>query len=177
MLTNAQAETPERINYVVHRKPQPDFATARQNGEDLPDLQPDLESSARLPPFSTKTVQDTDNEDEEVLFPEKISPDFDVEDTIALYLKEISRIPLLTQAEEVQLAKAIERGKKAAQRLKQSPHLAADEQLNQQIKEGQEARCKLIEANFRLVVSIATRYVGHGVSFMDLIQEGDIGLI
>ncbi|MBZ0289041.1 MAG: RNA polymerase sigma factor RpoD, partial [Anaerolineae bacterium] len=92
----------------------------------------------------------------------------------------ISRITLLTGAEEVDLAKAIERGRKAAIRLAHiqsptSPHTIA--RLRSEIRRGQEARRRLIEANFRLVVSIAKKYIGHGVSFMDLIQEGNIGLI
>ncbi len=103
-----------------------------------------------------------------------------LEDTVALYLKEISRIPLLTGKEEVELAKAIEQGKNAALQLSQNdPNIdfSTETYLKQCIKSGQDARCKLIEANFRLVVSIAKKYVGHGVSFMDLIQEGNIGLI
>lgn len=103
-----------------------------------------------------------------------------VEDSVALYLKEISRIPLLTGDEEVDLAKSIEQGKLAAVRLTKSDgdlDFSTNTQLRGQMKRGQRARCKLIEANFRLVVSIAKKYVGHGVSFMDLIQEGNIGLI
>ncbi len=107
-------------------------------------------------------------------------PDFSVDDSVALYLKEISRIPLLTGPEEVQLAKAIERGKKAGLRLARA---SADvngqvlDRLRGETRRGAEARRRLIEANFRLVVSIAKKYIGHGVSFMDLIQEGNIGLI
>jgi RNA polymerase primary sigma factor len=111
---------------------------------------------------------------------EDVGADFNVEDSVALYLKEISRIPLLTAKEEVKLAKAIEQGKEAALLLAQidgecGPGDRA--RLKKRIQLGQGARCQLIEANFRLVVSIAKKYVGHGVSFMDLIQEGNIGLI
>jgi RNA polymerase primary sigma factor len=103
-----------------------------------------------------------------------------VEDSVALYLKEISRIPLLNAEEEVHLARAIECGKHASLQLAQnSLYLDSREnaRLRKRIQLGQRSRCKLIEANFRLVVSIAKKYVGHGVSFMDLIQEGNIGLI
>jgi RNA polymerase primary sigma factor len=103
-----------------------------------------------------------------------------VDDSIALYLKEISRIPLLSASEEVRLAKAIEQGVNASRQVSKAngqltPNSA--EKLGAKIKQGQLARHKLIEANFRLVVSIAKKYVGHGVPFMDLIQEGNIGLI
>ncbi len=112
--------------------------------------------------------------------PDQVTPDLSVDDTIALYLKEISRISLLSHAEEVQLAKTIEQGKKAAIWLNQpDPSLSGKSAhaLKRDVIAGQAARCKLIESNFRLVVSIAKKYVGHGVSFMDLIQEGNIGLI
>ena len=109
----------------------------------------------------------------------KGAQDFTSEDPIALYLKEISRIPLLSGREEVELAKAIERGIEATTQLTEDAQLTPQSRLHLQdlVAKGQEARCKLIESNFRLVVSIAKKYVGHGVSFMDLIQEGNIGLI
>ena len=131
--------------------------------------------------------QATDNDDkteeaEELLFyaADDTDTDFDVDDSIALYLKEISRIPLLSGEEEVRLAKAIERGKKAMVRLAQVQTQAnglSRDRLRSEVRRGKEARRKLIEANFRLVISIAKKYIGHGVSFMDLIQEGNIGLI
>jgi RNA polymerase primary sigma factor len=106
--------------------------------------------------------------------------DFSVDDSVALYLKEISRIPLLNAKEEVELAKAIERGEHATARLSSNGingNSKIRAHLKTEIRMGTEARRRLIEANFRLVVSIAKKYVGHGVSFMDLIQEGNIGLI
>jgi RNA polymerase primary sigma factor len=125
---------------------------------------------------------DKTEEAEELLFyaADDTDTDFDVDDSIALYLKEISRIPLLSGDEEVRLAKAIERGKKAMVRLAQTQTQAngfSRDRLRSEVRRGKEARRKLIEANFRLVVSIAKKYIGHGVSFMDLIQEGNIGLI
>lgn len=100
-------------------------------------------------------------------------------DPVRMYLKEIGKVPLLTAEQEVSLAKRIEAGEAASARL------ASDEKLNaQQIEElqdieadGLEAKRKLVEANLRLVVSIAKRYVGRGMLFLDLIQEGNLGLI
>ncbi len=101
-----------------------------------------------------------------------------VDDTVSLYLKEISRVPLLTAEQEVDLAQKIEAGVAAQERLTDKNY-ADDERytLEAIVREGERARRHLIEANFRLVVSIAKKYVGRGVSFLDLIQEGNIGLI
>jgi len=104
----------------------------------------------------------------------------DSDDTIGLYLKEIGRVPLLTAEEEVALAKRMERGKLAAERLaKANGQLSPEEreELQRQIEDANAAREHLINANSRLVISIAKRYVGRGVPFLDLIQEGSIGLI
>ncbi len=101
-----------------------------------------------------------------------------IDDTVSLYLKEISRIPLLNAAQEVEYARGMEIGKRAHYRLNKD-HLAPNERtrLEGKVREGEQYRQKLIKANFRLVVSIAKKYIGRGVSFLDLIQEGNIGLI
>jgi len=99
-------------------------------------------------------------------------------DPVQIYLREIGRVPLLTPEEEVELAKLIQKGKMAEQRLKKgnlSPLEKA--RLEAQVREAQMARRKLAQANLRLVVSIAKRYVGRGLSFLDLIQEGNLGLL
>lgn len=102
-----------------------------------------------------------------------------IDDTVSLYLKEISRIPLLRAEQEVEYAKAMETGKRARQQMNRSSGVSATERtrLEAKVREGELARQKLIKANFRLVVSIAKKYIGRGVSFLDLIQEGNIGLI
>lgn len=102
------------------------------------------------------------------------------DDTIGLYLKEMSRVPLLSVEEELDLAKRIERGRMAQRTLERSngntPAKRRSE-LQAQIEDGILAREHLIKANTRLVVSIAKRYIGRGVPFLDLIQEGNLGLM
>jgi RNA polymerase primary sigma factor len=90
-----------------------------------------------------------------------------IEDPVRMYLKEIGRVPLLTMQQERELAMRIEAGEQAAAR-GGDPAVIAD---------GEEAKRRLTEANLRLVVSIAKRYVGRGMLFLDLIQEGNLGLI
>ena len=97
---------------------------------------------------------ETDGEEVEQIdltVPEGVS----IEDPVRMYLKEIGKVPLLSAEEEIELAQAMERGG----------------------EEGEAAKKKLAEANLRLVVSIAQRYVGRGMLFLDLIQEGNLGLI
>jgi len=102
----------------------------------------------------------------------------DADDSISLYLKEIGRIPLLSQQEEVALAHLMEQGNQAQAWLKENHSTPLEkDQLTQWIKAGEMARQHLVEANSRLVVSIAKKYIGRGVSFLDLIQEGNIGLL
>lgn len=102
----------------------------------------------------------------------------EIDDSISLYLKEIGRVPLLSAAEEVDLAKRMERGQLAKERLEQGVEDPVEvEQLLWEVRDGERAQEHLIKANSRLVVSVAKKYVGRGVPFLDLIQEGNIGLI
>jgi RNA polymerase primary sigma factor len=101
-----------------------------------------------------------------------------IDDPIGLYLKEIGRVPLLVAEEEVMLAKLIEAGKLAQEHLANdglNPERRAE--LQDLVWRGQAAREHLIRANSRLVISVAKKYIGRGVPFLDLIQEGNIGLI
>ncbi len=99
-------------------------------------------------------------------------------DTVGLYLREMSRVPLLTIEEEVRLAKAVEAGRGARDTLKNDGSDPLQRQkLEQQIEDALSARAHLIKANTRLVVSIAKKYIGRGVPFLDLIQEGNLGLM
>ncbi|MET9090743.1 RNA polymerase sigma factor [Streptomyces cyaneofuscatus] len=100
-------------------------------------------------------------------------------DLFRQYLREIGRIPLLTAADEVELARRVEAGLFAEERLANTPdldsRLAGD--LDRLVVMGRTAKRRLIEANLRLVVSVAKRYVGRGLTMLDLVQEGNLGLI
>lgn len=100
-------------------------------------------------------------------------------DLFRQYLREIGRIPLLTAAEEVELARSVEAGLFAEEKLRLAPdldsQLALD--LDKLVVAGRMAKRRLIEANLRLVVSVAKRYVGRGLTMLDLVQEGNLGLI
>ncbi len=100
-------------------------------------------------------------------------------DLFRQYLREIGRIPLLTAAEEVELARRVEAGLFAEEKLSNTPdldsRLAGD--LDRLVVMGRVAKRRLIEANLRLVVSVAKRYVGRGLTMLDLVQEGNLGLI
>ncbi len=98
-------------------------------------------------------------------------------DAISLYLNELGRVSLLKAEEEVALAKLVEIGRKAQQRLKETEDAEERGKLQRLVEEGAEARQHFIEANTRLVVNIAKKYRGYSMPFMDLVQAGNIGLI
>ena len=106
------------------------------------------------------------------------SSDAGIDSPLGIYFRDIARIPLLTAEQEVILAKALERGNLAAERLATDPPNEAPELalLEHDLDEGEKARRKLMESNLRLVVSVARRYLGRGLPFSDLIQEGSLGL-
>ena len=132
-------------------------------------------------PSSVDTTTEAELEEEEILGESKTRVDLDdiaPEDTVSLYLKQMGQVPLLSAAEEVELARQIEDGEAARCRLRRGFISREDRQrLADVIAAGEQARTKVVEANTRLVVSVAKKYMGQGVPFLDLIQEGNIGLM
>jgi RNA polymerase primary sigma factor len=123
--------------------------------------------------------EDPFENDEDEKAEEDIYRAIEVDDTIGLYLKEIGKVALLTAEEEVSLAKRMEAGKKAQARLSGGKYASEEKryELESNLDDGILAREHLIRANSRLVISVAKKYIGRGVPFLDLIQEGNIGLI
>jgi RNA polymerase primary sigma factor len=143
---------------------------------------PFVEDDEALPePTDEEIVKTEEKEVVEEAGPEVLVDDLkhiDTDDTIGLYLKEVSRVPLLTAEQEVELAQRIERGRMAREELaKSSVGKTRRLELRKLIEDGWAAREHLITANSRLVISVAKKYMGRGVPFLDLIQEGNIGLI
>src|SRR5512136_1207732 len=144
---------------------------------------PYLEDVPVEEPSEEELVINEEEAEEEIEEPEQAIifddlANIDTDDTIGLYLKEVSRVPLLTAEEEVELAQRIERGRMAREELAKgnvSPRRRSE--LRRLIEDGWSAREHLITANSRLVISVAKKYMGRGVPFLDLIQEGNIGLI
>jgi len=113
-------------------------------------------------------IEDEDNSD---------LADIASNDTVGLYLKEMARVPLLNNEEEVAIACRIEAGREANKKLVKRPDHSKSDEWVLLVQDGMDARDHLIKANTRLVVSIAKRYITRGVPFLDLIQEGNLGLI
>ncbi len=151
-------DDPEKSNELVE-----EIMAAGIEITDLPDLGAEEKEDAEADPEPVEDIA------EESFLP----PGMSLDDPVRLYLKEIGRVPLLDMAQEQDLARAIER---AEEELERSKHNGG--QPNAVILEaGEAAKRHLTEANLRLVVSIARKYVGRGMLFLDLIQEGNLGLI
>ena len=138
----------------------------------LPELPDDLE-----PPID----EIAEIEEEELVDPNTLVDSFSIDDPVRMYLKEIGKVPLLAPDEEIELAQKMSAGNLAKEQLEEAEEgsLSPEDQaeLKKLAKSGDAAKQKLAEANLRLVVSIAKRYVGRGMLFLDLIQEGNLGLI
>lgn len=146
--------------------------------EDKDDESPD-ENEMFLDDEDFDDLDDLFEDDDEDFLDDGIS-DIASYDTVGLYLKEMARVPLLSTEEEVSLAMRIESGREAQEVLTaHGTDMDFEErcQLEEVLEDGLDARDHLIKANTRLVVSIAKRYMGRGVAFLDLIQEGNLGLM
>lgn len=154
----------------------PAQSRAAHHPEAAPDGPPDLDE----PPAAAVEALETAEPPEPVELP-RARPDTSgpSSDLFRQYLREIGRIPLLTAAEEVELARRVEAGLFAEERLGNAPDLATELalDLDKLVVMGRMAKRRLIEANLRLVVSVAKRYVGRGLTMLDLVQEGNLGLI
>ena len=139
-----------------------------------------VDSPVTKEPSTDELTEEDEDEDGQVDFrvDEQYLANIDTDDTIGLYLKEVGRVPLLTATQEVELAQRIERGRLAREELaKGNVSQYRRRELQLLIEDGWAAREHLITANSRLVISVAKKYMGRGVPFLDLIQEGNIGLI
>ena len=142
------------------------------------DFVPELDDDV-LPP----TDELEDIPEEEIVDPNTLVDSFAIDDPVRMYLKEIGKVDLLTPEQEVDLAQHMGAGAAAKEQLAELEKSGGEipeevlKELKKTIKAGERAKQQLAEANLRLVVSIAKRYVGRGMLFLDLIQEGNLGLI
>lgn len=155
------------------------FAWLHSVGVEVFGDQPDNSSRSKLLDDGDFGDQDDEDDDDNAFDLSGVSSD----DTVGLYLKEMARVPLLSTEEEVALAMRLEAGNAARDQLKWLEAQGVDidpdqrDELEALIEDGKAARDHLIKANTRLVVSIAKKYMGRGVHFLDLIQEGNLGLM
>jgi RNA polymerase primary sigma factor len=187
-MTSVLAPTADQVTDLIVR--------ARENGSiALPELNAAFERSELMPEAIDDVMRMLAEDGIEIVDPGPEDPDEQrqssasdrarragTSDLVRIYLREIGKVPLLTAQDEVELAKAIEAGLFAQEMLQGGcPKAVGDGptvgELDIIVDEGMRARQRLIEANLRLVVSIAKRYIGRGMVFLDLIQEGNLGLI
>ncbi|MGY5116297.1 RNA polymerase sigma factor [Streptomyces sp. 900105755] len=160
--TGGHAGVPPQSRAALHPETEPDGPPPEELAADAPDAEPEPEPEPAEPRAAAHA--DTGGPSS---------------DLFRQYLREIGRIPLLTAAEEVELARRVEAGLFAEEKLGSTPDLDSELalDLDRLVVMGRMAKRRLIEANLRLVVSVAKRYVGRGLTMLDLVQEGNLGLI
>ena len=181
---------PNRIQGLLDKAAQQGYVTLDEIIEIFPKVEEDLTQLQKLFAYLyDQGIEVHDGEEERAKAKEEPGGDGDhngdcdlsdipADNAVGLYFKEMSRVPLLTREEEVGLAKRVERGRDSRRQLARDGHDPQERaKLQRLIKMGEEARQHLIKANTRLVISIAKKYREHGVPFLDLIQEGNMGLI
>jgi RNA polymerase primary sigma factor len=188
-----RARSKEILNLLLEKADVQGYLTTEDLMEFYPDVSKDAERiEAVMVALRRRGVEILDGDSETELAELEVSPsvsDMDTfsnldtvssDDTIGLYLKEMSRVPLLKVQEEMDIARRIENGRSSKSELDRSNGGCPPErkvELIGEVEDGVLAREHLIKANTRLVVSVAKRYMGRGVPFLDLIQEGNLGLM
>ena len=161
------------------RRPEPDHPAGEPALADLALVDAGPDPAPHLRTTDLALVEDEPIEVETVVVRPSWGSSERAPDLVRQYLREIGRVPLLKAAEEVELARSVEAGLFAEDRLENAVGL--DETLRSELRQlvllGRESKRNLIEANLRLVVSVAKRYVGRGLPLLDLVQEGNVGLI
>ncbi|MDX1436468.1 MAG: sigma-70 family RNA polymerase sigma factor [Anaerolineales bacterium] len=177
----------QQLGFLIEKSGLPAFVTPEtandkeegdQNLEEFSGMAPDLQGQ-----YSARTSENGNGVHAEAYPSALPQPSYDglsTVDTVGMYLREMSQVPLLETEEELELAIRIDLAKKAKRslsRLNGNATQAKKEELELRLQDGQLARDHLIKANTRLVVSIAKKYIGRGVPLLDLIQEGNLGLM
>lgn len=175
--TSSESELDEYIHLGEERRQEEDLF------DDIPEdaEEEEEEQSAPIPRIERDTKMEEEIEQEKYVPLEKLVEDVaelsQSLDPVRMYLRDIGRHPLLTGEEELELARRIAEGKKAEALLDQTAAPDERDRLELEIERGKQAHDKLARSNLRLVVSVAKRYIGRGLNFLDLIQEGNMGLL
>jgi RNA polymerase primary sigma factor len=169
------------IEVLAKRARQRGFVTVGEIQQELEDLKAPAESFDQVADGLRSRDLNIEEDSEDVLDIQLADDDLSsVSDPVRMYLREIGRIALLNPQQEVELAMLIEAGKRASEQLEpEAASLTTEDRaiLTRDVRRGNSAEQRLVEANLRLVVSIAKRYVGRGMPLLDLIQEGNLGLM
>ena len=167
------------VDQLIKRGTQRGFLTVHEVQHDLVEAEasPDVFEQVfdQLRSRKIRIEEDSDDPVDDLLDDETLS----VSDPVKMWLTEIGRYRLLSAQQEVELAMQLEAGRTAEERLKAEPEPAVEDRmlLERAVRKGNSAHQRLVEANLRLVVSIARNYVGRGLALLDLIQEGNLGLM
>ena len=193
-IPNFRAEIVKKKNVLEYSEISDFFAELSLNEDQMDNVLEVLENSGIDVLRVSESDDDDIPDDDDMMLSEEDEVDMEnidlsvpdgisIEDPVRMYLKEIGKVPLLTADQEINLAKEMEAGLEAEKELAESKENGTKlsksklDEIEMAIYKGDEAKKRLAEANLRLVVSIAKRYVGRGMLFLDLIQEGNLGLI